>query len=87
MGFTRKIAFNILLSSLSYSKLLFTALVSCSLQERFPNGTGISRQKQEMNRLLQFKSEVRKLNQRTYGEKRQAARDVKFTARTGSENW
>ena len=86
MGFTRKTAFNILLPSISYSKLLFTALVSCSLQENFPNGRGISRQKQAMYSLLQFKSEVRNLKQRTYGEKRQAARDVKFTARTGGEN-
>lgn len=48
------------------------------------NGTGTSRHKQAIYSLLQFKSEVRKLNQRTYGENRQAARNVKFTARTRS---
>jgi len=56
MAFIGKTAFNIRLPSLSYSKLLFTVLVRHSLQEHFTNGTGISRQKQAMYSLLQFKS-------------------------------
>ena len=87
MGFIRKTAFNIRLPSLSYNKLLFTAVVSYSLQEHFPNWTGISRQKQAMYSLLKFRSEERKLNQRTYGQERQADRNVKFTSRNRSENW
>jgi hypothetical protein len=87
MGFIRKFFFNILLPSLSYRKLIFTAPASYSLQQHFPNATGISRQKQAMYSLfftVRIGSEITK--PATCGEKRQAARNVKFSERNGSEN-